>query len=179
MSSMYGGMGMRGPTGGMSGSKIPTGYRQASIANYSPEQMQLFQDMFSHVGPESFLSKLAGGDEDIFNQIEAPALQQFSGLQGNIASRFSGMGAGGRRSSGFQNTANQAASDFASQLQSQRQGLQQNAIRDLMGMSESLLGQRTHTNSLVQKKKSFLEELLGSILPSLLKGAGGAAFGAL
>ena len=53
--------------------------------------------------------------------MEAPALKQFSGLQGNLASRFSGMGSGARRSSGFQNTSNQAASDFAQQLQANKQ----------------------------------------------------------
>lgn len=167
MSSMYGFDGLRGPTGQiptrptgsmLSGARTaPRGYER--VQNFTPEQMQIFQQMFSNVGPDSFLSRLAGGDQDIFNQIEAPALQQFSGLQGNLASRFSGMGGlGARRSSGFQNTANQAASDFALQLQGQRQALQQQALRDLANMSSDLLEKKPF--SYMQKGRSFLQELL-------------------
>lgn len=182
MSSLYGGSGLRGPTGavagnsmgsmlqrgGSLGNRAPTGYEQ--FQKYTPEQMQLFQDMFSHVGPESYLSKLAGGDQDIFNQIEAPALQQFSGLQGNLASRFSGMGSGARRSSGFQNTSNQAATDFASQLQSQRQALRQNAISELMGLSGDLLNKEPFGH--VKKQKPWWEELLMTFGKELAGGAG-------
>lgn len=137
-----------------------------TVSNFTPQQMQLFQDLFSHVGPDSYLSKLAGGDQGTFDQMEAPAKRQFSGLQGNIASRFSGMGSGARNSSGFQNTITSAASNFAQDLQSQRQGLQSQALRDLMGASDSLLGKQPY--SYMQKKKPFWQELLGS-----LAGAGG------
>lgn len=144
----------------MSGkSKVPKGYREASIQQFSPEQIELFKHLFSFLGPDSYLSKLASGDEEMFSQIEAPALKQFSGLQGNIASRFSGMGSGARRSSGFQNTMTSAAQDFASQLQSQRQGLQQGAIKDLGSMASQLLGQRPYEQALVQKSPSFLKQL--------------------
>lgn len=164
MTSMIGATGMRGATGssnsnmtGMAltgGNKIPKGYRTGQMQQFTPEQMQLFRQLFSNVGPDSFLSQLAGGDEGIFNQIEAPALKQFQGLQGQLASRFSGMGSGARRSSGFQNATNQAASDFAQQLQSNRMGLQQQAIRDLMGLGNDLLGQRPYEQFLVQKQRS-------------------------
>jgi len=168
MSSLYGSMG--------SGNKIPKGYQMGSMQNFSPEQMNLFRSLFSQVGPDSYLSKLAGGDEDIFNQIEAPAMRQFSSLQGNLASRFSGMGSGARRSSGFQNTANQAASDFAQDLQSRRQGLQQQALRDLMSMSGELLGQKPYENFLYEKEQPFWQKILGGALP--LAGAGlGGLFG--
>lgn len=143
------------------------GYRPTQLQQFSPEQMRLFQSMFGHLGPNSFLSKLAGGDQSQFEQMEAPALKQFAGLQGGLASRFSGMGAGAQRSSGFKNTMNQASADFAQQLQSQRMGLQQNAIRDLMEMSGSLLGQRPYETGLMQKPASFWEKILG--------GLGGAA----
>lgn len=145
--------------------KAPRGYTNRQQQQFTPEQLKLFQGLFSHVGPESYLGKLAGGDESQFDQIEAPALRQFSGLQGNIASRFSGAGIGGRNSSGFQNEMSGAASDFAQQLQSQRQGLQQNAIRDLMGMSSQLLGQRPYEQSLVQKPSSGFGNFLNSALP--------------
>lgn len=171
MSSMSGYSGYKGATGmgaGMSATggpvgrnnKVPKGYNLGQLDNFTPEQHQLFQQMFGNVGQDSFTSKLAGGDEDTFNQLEAPALKQFSGIQGGLASRFSGMGSGARRSSGFQNTANSAASDFAQQLQSNRVGLQQQAIRDLHGMSQDLLGQRPYEQTLNKKSMPFWQQLL-------------------
>jgi hypothetical protein len=159
--------GLRGPTGGpsasrmnapsRSGEKIPKGYRRGQISNYNDTQHDIFQNSANRIGPGSYLDRLAGGDEEIFNEIEAPALKQFSGLQGGLASRFSqggGQGSlGSRRSSGFQNTSNQFASDFASQLQSQRQSLRQNAINDLMEHSNQLLNQRPYQNILEKKQQ--------------------------
>ena len=176
MSSTYGN---RGPTGGVAGRSggagggnvIPKGYEYGQIQQFTPEMMQLFQSLFGHLGEGSYLSRLAGGDEELFNQIERPAQQQFSGLQGNLASRFSGMGLGARHSSGFQNTANSAASDFASQLQSQRQGLQREALQSLFGMSNQLLGQRPYDQFITEKPPSWLESLLGGV------GALGGQFG--
>jgi len=160
MSSMTGGTGYSGKstaTGAMK-EKIPKGYSSASLQQFTPEMMELFQQLFGHLGPDSFLSKLAGGDESMFEQMEAPAFRQFNELQGGLASRFSGMGTGGRKSSGFQNTSNQAASNFAQQLQSQRLGLQRQALQDLGGMSQMLLSQRPYERSLVEKPKGFLHE---------------------
>lgn len=159
---------------GMTKEKIPSGFKKGTLQQFTPEQMELFQQLFGHLGPDSFLSKLAGGDQETFGEIEAPALRQFSELQGNLASRFSGMGGlGARKSSGFQNTMNSAASNFAQQLQSQRQGLQQQALQDLMGMSNQLLGQRPQENFLVQKaQKPSFGGMLGNIAGSALGGFG-------
>lgn len=168
---------MAGPSGQV-GNKIPSGYKSGQISQFTPEQMQLFQQMFSQVNPDSYTSKLAGGDQSLFGEIEAPALKQFSGLQGNLASKFSGMGSfGGRRSSGFQNTSNAAASDFAMQLQSQRQGLQRQAIQDLMGMSSQLLGQRPYEQFLVPKKQNQTAEMFGKLGGGLLSAFGGEGAG--
>lgn len=167
-----------GPTG--SGKqKGLTGYQQASMSRLSPEQQQLFQALLggSMGGLENglqSLSGLAGGDEEAFRKLEAPALRQFGQLQGNIASRFSGMGSGARRSSGFQNALGGAATDFAERLQSQRMGLQQNAIAQLLGLSESLLGRDTQENFLVPKQKPAWQELLMSLVPGLGQGLGTA-----
>lgn len=170
MSSMFG---SRGATGISSGNKIPKGYQQGQLQQFTPEQQQLFQQMFSHVSPDSYLSRLAGGDQSMFEEQEAPALRQFSGLQGNLASRFSGMGTtGARRSSGFQNASNQAASDFAQDLQSRRQQLQQQAIQELMGLSSNLLGQRPYEQFLVPKQKGFLESLFGGLSSGVGMGLG-------
>lgn len=149
---MSGNMGMKGPTG-QSGNKIPKGYKQFQLQNMTPEQMQLFSQAMEQMGPESFLARLAAGDESMFQELEAPAMKQFSGLQGGLASRFSGMGMGGRKSSGFQNTMNQASSDFASQLQSQRMDLQRNAISDMQNFTNQLLNQKPYETGLVKKQQ--------------------------
>lgn len=166
-----------GVSTGSSGNKIPKGYEYGQFQKFTPEQMQLFQQMFGQLGPDSFLGRLAGGDQSMFDELEAPALRQFSGLQGNLASRFSGAGMGARRSSGFQNTSSQASSDFAQQLQSQRMGLRNQALKDLMGMSNQLLGQSPHEQFLTPKKKPFWQELLGGLMPGLGEGLG--SFGSL
>jgi hypothetical protein len=171
---------MVGPTG-KSGNKIPKGYQASQLQQFTPEQMQLFQQMFGRLGPDSYLSKLAGGDQSTFEQIEAPAMQQFSGLLGNLSSRFSaGGGQGGgqgaissRHSSGFQNETSSAAQNFASQLQSQRQGLQQQAIRDLMGFSNQLLGQRPYETSLYEKQQKGGLGGWGGVGGAALGGIGG------
>lgn len=183
-SSLSGATGYGRPTstgtmkrGGRQGEVIPKGYRAGQLANFTPEQMGLFEQMFSHVGPDSYLSKLAGGDQSTFGEIEAPALRQFNELQGGMASRFSqgggGRGAlGARKSSGFQNSSNAAASDFAQQLQSQRQGLQRQALQDLRGMSQELLNQRPYERFMQEKqqKQGFNWGGLGG---GLLGAAGG------
>jgi hypothetical protein len=171
--SLSGSTGLRSGSRMTGGSKdiIPKGYQKGQLGQFTPEQMQLFQRMFGNVGQDSFLSKLAGGDESQFEQLEAPALRQFQGLQGQLASRFSGMGNGARRSSGFQNTMNSAGSDFAQQLQSQRLGLQRQAMQDLMGMSESLLSQRPYEQFLTKKEQPFWQKLLLGISEA---GAGAA-----
>lgn len=145
------------------GNKVPSGYKEGRLQQFTPEQMQLFQSLFGHLGPGSNLARLAGGDQSMFEQMEAPAMRQFQGLQGQLASRFSGMGTGARRSSGFQNTMNQASSDFAQDLQSRRMDLQRQALQDLMGMSSNLLGQRPSDNFLIEKqrKPSFFEKIFG------------------
>jgi len=176
MSSSLGGYsGLRGPTGQM-GNKTPSGYRSGQLAQFTPEQSQLFQQMFSQVSPDSFLSKLAGGDQSQFDQIEAPAHRQFQGQLGQLASRFSGMGMGGRKNSGFQNAATAASSNFAQDLQSQRQMLQRQALMDLMGLSSELLGQRPYENFLV-KKREKQSSGWGGLLGAGLGAAGGALFG--
>ncbi len=170
MSSMSGNMGYGGVASpsGMIGNKTPKGYRSGQIAQYTPQQMDLHSRSFEQVAPDSYLSRLAGGDQSMFGEIEAPALKQFSQLQGNLASRFSGMGSfGSRNSSGFKNSANAAASDFAMQLQGQRQSLQRQAMQDLRGMTSELLGQRPYEQFLTKKehKQPFWKQALGIISP--------------
>lgn len=173
MSSMMGQMPMSGF--GKTGNKIPSGYKAGQMQQFTPEQMQLFQQQFSQVGPQSYLSRLAGGDQSFFNEIEAPAHRQFGEYQGNLASRFSGWGGAGstgaRRSSGFQNTMNQAGSDFAQDLQSRRQEMRQNAIRELMGFSNQILNQRPYDQFLVEKQQK--QSPWGTLIGAGLGGTAG------
>jgi len=161
MNSLAGGM---GPTSSLK-NKVPKGYQQGTIQNYTPQQMQLFESMFGNVGPNSYTSRLAQGDESLFNEMEAPAFRQFNELQGQNASRFSGMGMGARRGSGFQNQQNAATSNFAQDLQSRRQELQRNAIKDLMGMSSDLLEQRPSETFFTKKSRPWWQELLTESIP--------------
>lgn len=167
MNSMIGHTGYSGKRG--TGDIVPKGYQVGQLQQFTPEQQRLFKQSFSYVKPNSYLSRLAGGDEGLFEEMEAPALRQFGELQGNLASRFSGMGMGSRRSSGFQNVAGQQASDFAQQLQANRMGLQRQALKDLFEISELLLGQRPKNRFLAEKPQS----------QSTALGGWGGALGAL
>lgn len=153
----------------------PKGYNTGTLAQFTPEQLQLFHSLFSQVNPQSFLGKLAGGDQSQFAELEAPALRQFEQLQGQLASRFSGMGTGARRGSGFKNASNSYAVDLAERLQSQRMGLQQQAIRDLLGMSSQLLGQRPYEQFITEKPQSFWKGLAGNFASGAGQALGTAA----
>lgn len=174
--SSFGGMGFGGISGpsGIMGNKIPKGYSYGQIGQYTPEQQQQFGSQFEHVGPDSYLAKLARGDQSAFAESEAPAMRQFNELQGGIASRFSGMGSGARRSSGFQNTVNQASSNFAQDLASRRMDMRRNAINDLMGLSNTLLGQRPYDQFVTEKPKPFWQEALTSGASGFGQGVGKA-----
>jgi membrane protease subunit (stomatin/prohibitin family) len=171
--------GMKGPYEGMKSG----GMKVRQTPNFTPEQMQIFAQSQENVSPDSYLSRLAGGDQSFFNEIEQPALRQFGELQGGLASRFSGMGGmGARRSSGFQNTMNTAAQDFASQLQQQRQSLQRQAIMDLSGLQHQLLGERPYDTRLEERrpKQSFWQKAApyaGAAIGGVIGGPSGALAG--
>ena len=165
-------LGGRTGTPQVSWGKAKGGYQTGQMQQFTPEQMQLFQSMFGHLGSNSFLGRLASGDQSMFNEMEQPAWRDFQGAQAQLGSRFSGLGTGSLKSSGFRNTATAGASQFAQDLQSQRLGLQNQAIRDLQGMSNQLLQQRPYENFMMEKKPGFFESLLGSLF-----GAGGQALG--
>jgi len=152
--------------------KIPEGYKSGQMQQFTPEMMQLLSQLFGHVGPDSPLSRMASGDQSYFDEMERPALRQAGQLQGNLASRFSGQGMGGRHSSGFQNTSSQAMNEFAQGLQANRQNMMMQAIRDLMGSSQMLLGQRPYERFLTEEDQGG-GNFFSSILPFLGAGVGG------
>ena len=58
----------------------------------------------------------------------------------------------------------------------QRQGLQRQALQDLMGLSGSILGQRPYEQFLTPKKKPFWQELLTAGAGGLGQAAGSLPF---
>ncbi len=168
-----------GPAGKASGTKN-TGLKQINMPTFNGGQQDLFSLLLggSRDGVSkglSHLGNLASGNEETFNQLEAPAFRQFAGLQGNLASRFSGMGSGARNSSGFQNTAREQAGDFAERLSGQRLSMQNDAIAQLLGLSEQLLNKKTFESGYAPKKRSGWQTLLGGL--GGVGGAGAGAFG--
>jgi hypothetical protein len=159
------------------GNQTPKGYSPYTI-QADPRIQQLFGDLYGGskggiAGGLGHLSQLAqGGTPEFWQQLEAPAFRQFDTLQGNVASRFSGMGSGARRSSGFQNEMSSASSDFAERLQANRQALRSQAISELLGLGQNLLGTQLSASGLVQKQKPWWQEFLGG-----LGIAGGEALG--
>ena len=169
------------PAFGATGSNIKSkvsGYQQAQVSRLSPEQQQLFSMLMGGSMPGiqqglGHLSQLAaGGTPEYWQQLEAPAMRQLGELQGGIASRFSGMGTGARRSSGHALAQGSLAEDFAEKLQSQRLGLQNQAIQDLLGIGRDLLGRDSIENIMVPKKKPFWQELLMGSSPGIGQGVG-------
>lgn len=161
--------------GAPAGSNVPSGYRGASVQQFNPGQMDLFQRNLDLVGPNSQLYQQAMGTDAGFAPYEQYAQRQFQEATGQNASRFSGLGMGARRGSGFQNLQTQGAQDFATQLAMQRQQLQRQALNDLLGISQSLLGQRPQENMLVKKQMPFWQQLAVTGTQGFAEGAGKAA----
>ena len=132
------------------------------------------------LGGVDFLSKLASGDQGQFQQLEAPALRQFGQFQGDIASRFSGAGSGARRSSGFQNVMGGAGADLAERLASNRMGLQQGAIDQLMRLYSQLMENDPYQqfHYMKEKKPSWAERLGGAFKGGIEGLSTGSTFGA-
>jgi hypothetical protein len=146
--------------GGGEGDYVPSGFRKGRINQYNPDQERVIGEWGDEMGPDSYLSRLAGGDEDLFNDIEAPAHRQFQEKIGQLSSRFSGMGTGGRHSSGFQNEGSAASSNFAQDLQAQRQGLTTSSDAwILQGMRDSFLGQRQYDDFLIEKGQKTTQSM--------------------
>lgn len=181
---MLGNTGMKPATGSVSNLK-GTGYNAITLPNKTPQQMGLFNQGAEGLqqGFPEILKKLMemsqGGNEDMWSKLEAPAMRQFGQLQGNIASRFSGLGLGARKSSGFQNALGDASTDLAERLQSNRMGLQQGAQDRLMQLYQSLMGQDLNTTALTPEPIPFWKQLALSLSGGLSEGAGKAAGAAM
>lgn len=172
-------------TGMLPSTKI-AGYNQVAIPKMDPQTMAFRESILQGIQPGvsnglSRLSGLAGGDQSQFDALEKPAFEDFNRALGQIGSRYAGVGSGqmsARNSSAFQNETTGAAGDLAARLQSQRLGIQQNALSELMGLSKELLGNSPYEYGLMpqKKKRKWWETLIGGAAP--VAGAiGGGIFG--
>jgi len=162
------------------------GYSSGQFPNLTPEMFQVLQQLASGFsagapGATDWLSRLASGDQGIFEEIEAPSYASFDKLLGNIANRFSQFGA--RDSSAFQGATAGAAQELAQNLGAQRAGYRNQAVQSLLQNSQNLLQQRPFENILAEKpqKSHWYDSLLGGagtalgLLPLLAMGPAGIA----
>ena len=145
-----------GSRGGGKGDIIPKGHRAGVLQEFTPEQIEMFQNMFGQIGPDSDIFKMASGDESYFDEMEAPAWRKFQEAQGQLGSRFSQLAPGAmsaQRGGGFKNQAGQLGSDFAMNLASNRQNLSRQALKDLMEMSHMLMNEKPYERIISGKKE--------------------------
>lgn len=160
---------------------LPSGYSQYQLPQFTPQQMQLYNQMIGSLGGlgggMDYLNRLASGDEELFKQIEAPAYQALQQQQAQTAGRFSGVG--GQDSSAFANALAGQSGQMAQNLASQRSQMQQGAIDKLMGFSERMLQQRPYETGLQQEGGLDIQGLIETFGPMaldlLMGNYGGAA----
>jgi len=150
------------------GAKIPKGFGLYSLPAMGTDQKQIYdllKGQFQSGGPEVYqkLFGLAGGKSDLFEQLEVPALRQFQQvIAPEIAARYSGSGISG--SSGMQNAIAGAGANLAENLQSQRMGIMERSMQNVLGLGDRLLGTQTNQIGLYQKENLLRDimQLLGS-----------------
>lgn len=170
-------MSLSAPSGFSAPKANISGYKLRNVPNYSPEQMQIFSQLLGGLqggGLEKGLQRqqgLAGGDEEEFGRLEAPAYSAFQKGIGQLSSQFAGAGA--LNSSGFQNAASEQARLLGENLGSQRMGIQNNALDRLLGLSDKLLGAQPFQQFLEKKRTGWdtagdITSIIAKILPLLL-----------
>lgn len=148
---------------------------------YNPQQEQLLNTALGGLQSQlplglQNLRNILGSDEATFESFFAPARRNFDQktLPG-IAERFTSLfGEGSFGSSGFAQTLGEAGKDLEEDIFSQRIGMQQDALSQLL----SLLGPATAPRQYQYTKprrQGFLENILGA----LAQGAGAGLTGGL
>ena len=147
-----------GPTGGKPPkTKIP-GYSQYQIDKFTPEMKQLYDSMVGSVGPGAvsgtdWLSKIAGGDESAFEEMEKPAYNAFEKQLGSIGNRYSHLGA--LDSNYFENATAGAGRELQENLQSKRTKLRQEATNSLLDQSNRLMDKEPYEHFMKKKKSNW------------------------
>lgn len=139
----------------MSGFVVPKGYSPSIVPKYTPEQNNFISSLLQQMQGGSasalqHLSAMAAGSPETFAGQEAQAMNFFKNkLAPNIRQQYAHQGMLG--SSAFQGALSQAGSDLSQSLYNQRQDLQAQAIRDLLGLSTQLGTHQTYDFGLAQK----------------------------
>ena len=103
-----------------------------------------------------FISRLLGGDESIFQELEAPALRQFQEqIIPGLSERFTGMGLGAQGSSGYQQTLGAAGSRLAQDLAGQRAQYRMSALDRLLAQAGQTMQARPF--DIVPRTPGFIE----------------------
>lgn len=147
---------------------IPSGYNMYSLPTMGGGQKDIYDMIKGQVQggyPDVFKNLLATARGDIphFQEQEQYAQNMFNQqIAPGIANRYAGSGIGA--SSGMQNAIAGAGANLSSQLASQRSGLMQQAMHDVLGIGHNLLGMPTQEFGLQKSPwASILESLGGGI----------------
>lgn len=154
----------------------PSGYSQFELPTMGGGQKQIYDMLKSQImggqGQDVFakLFGTAGGSQEGFDQMEAPAMRQFQQqILPGIANRYVGSGISG--SSGMQNAFANAGQGLAENLQANRMGYHERARDQVMNLMQSLLGTPTSQFGLT-KKQTPGADFLGSIGSGIGAGLG-------
>ena len=154
---------------------------------YNPQQEQLLNTALGGLQQQlplglQNLRNILGGDEETFESFFAPARRNFEQKTlPSIAERFTGMlGEGSQRSSAFGQQLGEAGKSLEEDIFSQRIGMQQDALMQLLQLMSPALAQREYEYT-TPRQAGFLENLgvgaaqglggfLGGGIPGLVSG---------
>ncbi|KKN33416.1 hypothetical protein LCGC14_0803830 [marine sediment metagenome] len=164
----------------------PTGYSR--VPTQTGQQQDALSQLLSMItgsgaeGFESALQNLIGllsGSDESFEAFEAPLMRQFQEqILPSVQERLTAMGQGGGRSTGAKHVLAQSAERFGEGLASQRAGLQQNAIQQLLGtyLQGQGLGLGTQAFGFAEQPSGFFANLGQGLGQGVGQGIGGGGF---
>lgn len=141
-----------------------TGYELLETPAMGGDQRQIYdllKSQFMQGAPDLYsqLRGQASGSPQAFAGLEGPLRQQFQEqILPQIGMQFGLTGT--NKSSGFQNTLARAGQQFGSDLAAQRASLQQNAMQQLLGLGNTLLGTPTSQFALGKRPSFDIMDLL-------------------
>jgi hypothetical protein len=141
----------------MQGFSAPKGYSPVVMPKYNPQQQDFLKNLLNQLqgGSSSavqHLSQMAAGSPAAFEGQEAQAMKFFNNkLAPSISQQYAHQGMLG--SSAFQGSLANAGQELSENMYNQRQDLQQQSIRDLLGLSTSLATNPTNEYGVVAKPK--------------------------
>ena len=162
-----------GPSGSAPPTKNVTGYKAHQIQNYTPQAMKFYEDYMDKIGGGAmkgadYYTKIAAGDQSVFDEIEKPAYNAYEKQIGALGNRFSHLGA--LDSNYFENATAGAGRELQENLASKRTELRQKAIDTLMNQSSALLDKKPF-ETVYEKEKDPNEwmNVLSSMGPEFME----------